>query len=97
MKSKKLKSLEKLVEGSMIASNFIRKNVLEGKEFKDLQYIETLIEWISEESGFDEDVVFQSMENYYNQISEEVKSSQTITSKSLLESLLERELQLRLN
>lgn len=92
MRTEQLESFERFVRGSLVASNYIRKSVIEGIEFKKLAYIDTLVDWICEESGFDGDVVFEAMEKFYNQMREDYPKT-----KSLLETLLINEYKVRLN
>jgi hypothetical protein len=92
MNSSQSKKLEKLVRGSLIASNYIRKNLYEGKSFDDLEFLDTIRDWIVEDSGFNKDVVLESMRKFYNEIKDE-----KINSKSLLETLLLSEYRIRVD
>jgi hypothetical protein len=90
MKSDKLTKLEKLVRGSLVASNYIDKNIKEGREFKDLEHLDSIVDWMVEESGFDDVAVFEAMEDYYNEMLSENNS------KSLLQGILLKEQKHRL-
>lgn len=85
MKNGKLKTLEKLVRGAFVASNYIDKNIKEGKQFKELEHLGSLVDWMAEESGFRDDLVFEAMEDYYNQMLNDQKK------QSLFEVILTKE------
>jgi len=78
MNSENLKNLEKLVRGSLIASNYIEKNINEGVQFKKLEYLPTIIDWMESNSGFDGDAILQSMEKHYNELLENSKSESSL-------------------
>lgn len=84
MNSENLKNLEKLVRGSLIASNYIEKNINEGVEFKKLEYLPTIIDWMESNSGFDGDAILQSMEKYYNRLLENSKSEGSLIQSILI-------------
>lgn len=84
MDSKNLKNLEKLVKASLIASNYIEKNVSEGVEFKKLEYLNTIIDWMESHSGFDGNSILESMEKYYNRLLENSKTEGSLIKNILI-------------
>lgn len=84
MNSENLKNLEKLVRASLIASNYIEKNINEGVQFKKLEYLPTIIDWMESNSGFDGDAILQSMEKHYNELLENSKSESSLVKNILV-------------
>lgn len=84
--------LQKLVESSLTASNYIKKNISEGVSFEDLEYLDSIKAWIVEESGFNEEQVHNSLKEFYERYSKNPN-----TEKSLLENLLLREYKIRID
>jgi len=90
MDSENLKRLEKLVKASLIASNYIEKNITEGVEFKKLEYLPTLVDWMESHSGFDGDLILQSMENFYNRLLENSKKENSLIKNILISEAKQR-------
>jgi hypothetical protein len=100
MKSQSIEKLEKLVKGSLIASNFIEKNISEGVKFKDIPYLSLIVDWMEEYSGFDGDLVLQCMEKHYNLIVENSKEDRSLIMDILVtevRSRLGKDLGIRVN
>lgn len=90
MNSENLKKLEKLVKASLIASNYIEKNITEGVEFKNLEYLPTIVDWMESHSGFDGDLILQSMEKYYNRLLENSKNENSLIKNILISEAKQR-------
>lgn len=90
MDSENLKILENLVKASLIASNYIEKNITEGVEFKKLEYLPTLVDWMESHSGFDGDLILQSMEKFYNRLLENSKKENSLIKNILISEAKQR-------
>lgn len=86
------RKLQRLVESSLTASNYIKKNISEGVSFNDLEHLDSIKDWIVEESGFNEEQVLNSLKEFYERYSKNPN-----TEKSLLENLLLREYRIRID
>ena len=86
------RKLQRFLESSLTASNYIKKNISEGVLFEDLEHLESIRDWIVEESGFNKEQVHNSLKEFYERYSKNPN-----TEKSLLENLLLREYRIRID
>lgn len=58
--------LQKIVHSSISTSSYIKKESSSGTPFKNLKYLDVIINYICETTGFEEAAVLSAIELHYN-------------------------------
>lgn len=58
--------LKKIVNSSISTSSYIKKESSLKTPFKDLKYLDVIVNYISESTGFEEAAVLSAVEDHYN-------------------------------